>query len=93
MGLVAVDNSPERGRVFCQHQRHAIWSDDIKKLTEATLKKLRVRFHQARRVILAGGWPRANHSLLNTRRGGYEAPSSQLLDELIKLKKAVGVSQ
>ena len=60
--------------------------DDIHKVQQKELEELRRRFPRATRVILAGGWPCLSHSLLNVHRGGAEAESSRLLDELIRIR-------
>lgn len=89
IGVVGIDTAPESGRIMRQHVRHALWYDDIHKVQLGELQEIRRRFPKATRVILAGGWPRLNHSQLNAHRGGAEASSSRLLDELIRLREGL----
>lgn len=89
LALVGVDTSPEASRIMRQHHRHILWYDSVEKVTHKELIEIRQRFPRAKRVLLSGGWPCVNHSQLNSMRGGAEAASSQLLDELIRVRDSL----
>ena len=86
-GVIAIDNSPECSRIYRQHCRHAIWIQDITTITEAQVIEWRRRFPKVTQVILAGGWPCVNHSLLNVHRQGAEGATSKLLDCMLQIRQ------
>eukprot|EP00435_Cladocopium_sp_Y103_P035125 s1263_g9.t1 len=86
MGVVAVDSSPECMRVYRQHCRHCIWIKDILSITKKDVLEWRRRFPRAEEVLLGGGWPCLNHSVLNVNRKGAAGSSSQLLDPMLQVR-------
>ena len=86
-GVIAIDNSPECSRIYRQHCRHAILIQDITTITEAQVIEWRRRFPKVTQVILAGGWPCVNHSLLNVHRQGAEGATSKLLDGMLQIRQ------
>eukprot|EP00438_Fugacium_kawagutii_P001042 Skav214386 [mRNA] locus=scaffold333:24516:28736:- [translate_table: standard] len=86
MGVIAIDTSPDCGKVYRQHCRHAVWLQDVQKITEENVVEWRRRFPKATSVLLTGGWPCVNHSQLNVRRQGADGASSLLLDSLMQIR-------
>ena len=70
-GVAAIESSPE-----C---RHILMYTDIQKITKDQVFEWRKKFPKAVQVILGGGWPCVNHSVLNSQRKGAEAATSMLL--------------
>ena len=85
-GVIAIESSPECGKVYKQHCRHCILLQDVQKITKNDVKNWRRRFPKVTKVILSGGWPCVNHSVLNVNRQGAEGASSRLLDSMLDVR-------
>ena len=85
-GVVAIDSSAECSKVYKQHCRHVIWVQRIESVTEEQVLEWRRRFPRATTVIIGGGWPCVNHSILNPRRQGAEGATSKLLDNMLAIR-------
>jgi len=89
-GVVAIDTSAECCKVYKQHCRHVIWVQKIESVTEEQVLEWRRRFPRATKVVIGGGWPCINHSVLNPRRQGAEGASSKLLDDMLAIRGWLG---
>ena len=76
--------------MYKQHCRHVIWVQKIEPVTEEQVLEWRRRFPRATKVIIGGGWPCINHSVLNPRRQGAEGASSKLLDDMLAIRGWLG---
>jgi site-specific DNA-cytosine methylase len=86
-GVVAIDSSPDCQKVYKQHCRHVLMYTDIQKITKEQVFEWRKKFPRVTRVILGGGWPCVNHSVLNSRRQGAVAATSMLLDDMLQIRE------
>ena len=86
-GIVFVDNNPVCVKLSKRRCAYVIPVDDIHKITEEMVRDWTRQFARAKRVIVGGGWPCVNHSLLNSSREGASAESSQLLDVMLQVVK------
>lgn len=76
--------------MYKPHCRHVIWVQKIEPVTEEQVLEWRRRFTRATKVIIGGGWPCINHSVLNPRRQGAEGASSKLLDDMLAIRGWLG---
>lgn len=86
MGVIGVDISPESARVMRHHCRHIMWYKNIEDITKEEVKRWRAMHPKALRVLISGGWPCVNHSVLNPWRQGANASTSMLLDSMLQIR-------
>ena len=86
MGVIGVDISPESARVMRHHCRHIMWYKNVEDITKEEVKRWRAMHPKALRVLISGGWPCVNHSVLNPWRQGANASTSMLLDSMLQIR-------
>ena len=75
-----------KARKLSKHMRpFALTVPDIQHVSRDTVMDWRRSYPKVKKVLVGGGWPCVNHSRLNVGRGGADAPSSLLLDNLLQL--------
>eukprot|EP00438_Fugacium_kawagutii_P032554 Skav201090 [mRNA] locus=scaffold2562:77913:81556:+ [translate_table: standard] len=80
-GIIFIDSDPLCLKLAKKHSAFVMVVDDIKKVDRNMVLSWRRMFPRATK----GGWPCVNHSALNKRRKGAEAPSSRLLDDMLRI--------
>ena len=85
-GIISIDTDPTSKKLSRAHCRDGILYDDVKTITKEMVVEWRRQFPRARRILLAGGWPCIHHSSLNANRQGAAGATSQLLDEMMKIR-------
>ena len=85
-GIISIDNDATSKKLSRMHCRHGIVYDEVKKITREMVFEWRRQFPRAKKILLARGWPCIHHSSFSVNRLGASGPTSQRLDEMLKIR-------